>query len=129
MLQYFTAVVFLVLVSTIPGVVRGEDYTSHKTTKKNGDLRYTFTGKLKPRLTVQQGTTCDILSVNKVLKELNLPTVSKRGTVQSLLTGQRSHLKKYVWVNPFFGALTVVSAQCENQSERYECIWQVIISS
>jgi hypothetical protein len=43
------------------------------------------------------------------------------------LTGQRSHQKKYVWNNLSSRALTVVSTQCKDQSEPYECIWQVRI--
>lgn len=129
MYKFLTAVIFVVLFSVTPGIVKAEHHTYHKTTTKNGEHRYTFTGKSKPRLIVQQGKNCDALSVNIALEKLNLPPVSKGGTVQSLLRGQRSHMKRYVWDSPSYGTLTVVSAQCENQSGFYECIWQVIVSS
>ena len=125
MFQFFTALVFVVLVSITPEYVKAEPYTFHKSMTRSGSIYYTFIGQPKPRLKVEKGTTCDALSVNKALEVLNVPTVSKGGTVRSLLTGQRSHQKKYVWDNLSSGALTVVSTQCEDQSEPYECIWQV----
>jgi len=127
MYQFFTALVFVVLVSLSPECVTAEPYTFHKSITKRGSIYYTFMGQSKPRLQVEKGKTCDALSVNKALEVLNLPTVSNGGVVRSLLTGHRSHQKKYVWNNLSSRALTVVSTQCKDQSEPYECIWQVRI--
>ena len=127
MLRFVTAVVFVVFASITPESVKAESYVFHKSMTRSGAIYYTFTGQDKPRLKVNEGTTCDALSVNKALEVLGLPPVSEEGSVGSLLTGGRSHLKKYIWDNLSSGALTIVSTQCENQNELYECIWQVRI--
>ena len=127
MLRFFAAVVVVVLASITPQYVNAEPYTFHKSTTRGGAVYYTFTGQDKPRLEGRTGTTCDALSVNKALNVLDLPSVSKDGRVGSLLTSGRSHLKKYIWDDLSSGALTIVSTQCQDQGEPYECLWQVRI--